>query len=128
MTQLIELDGQFFTANPESRKLIAKIEALQAAGHGTGEVCEGLIDKLYRNHYALPGAGSTTVLIDSVIVRAIKFGYADRHAALEAIRTIIDRKSLYHAAKHWGVLVNNSAEEFAVQFYNTYNNEVRYTY
>jgi hypothetical protein len=52
----------------------------------------------------------------------------DRYMALDELKTWIDMEGPYEFAKQWGVLVNNSAEEFMMQFMNTFNREVRWTY
>jgi len=51
-----------------------------------------------------------------------------RCEALCIIKTNIQLDGAYTYAKNWGVLVNNSAEEFMMQFMNTFNREVRWTY
>lgn len=47
---------------------------------------------------------------------------------LEAIKAAIDSKSLYLAVKDMGLLVDNSAEEFAIRFMTAYNNCFGLTY
>lgn len=68
-------------------------------------------------------------LLEKVIASKIALGCDDREDAMEEIRAEVDRYgSFFHIAKTFGVLVNESAEEFAVQFMNAYNNEIRPIY
>jgi hypothetical protein len=70
---------------------------------------------------------ATTPLLDKVLELAAAKGFG-RESALCDIATITDRKGLYESAKRWGVLVNESAADFACEFYATYNNEIYYRY
>lgn len=51
-----------------------------------------------------------------------------RCEALCIIKANIQLDGPYCYAKNWNVLVNDSAEEFMMQFMATYNREVTYTY
>jgi len=62
-------------------------------------------------------------LLDKVLARAAAKGIS-REVALADIASITDQKGLYEPAKHWGVLVDNSAAAFACEFYSTYNEEI----
>ncbi len=64
-------------------------------------------------------------LLDYVVRVKILFGCADRVAALEDIRLSIDLTSLYATAKVFDVLKDGSAEDFALEFFEAYNKEVR---
>ena len=70
---------------------------------------------------------ATTPLLDKVLGLAKAKGF-DRDAALLEIASVTDRKGNYAAAKRWGVLVNNSAEDFMIQFMGTFNSEIYYRY
>lgn len=67
-------------------------------------------------------------LLNKVIETKIKLGCVDRHDALEDIKLSIDNTSPYDFAEMFDVLVDNSAEEFMMQFMPTFNKEVRYCY
>ena len=67
-------------------------------------------------------------LLNKVIDTKIRLGCFDRHSALEDIKLSIDNTSPYDFAEMFGVLVDDSAEEFMMQFMPTYNKEVRYCY
>jgi len=43
--------------------------------------------------------------------------------SIEKLQPEFDRKGPYDTAKKYGVLVNNSAEDFAIQFMSAYNEE-----
>jgi hypothetical protein len=51
-----------------------------------------------------------------------------RCCALQTIKNWIDTDGLYQFAKNHNVLVDGSAEDFAIQFYKTFNDEVFYVY
>jgi hypothetical protein len=70
---------------------------------------------------------ATTPLLDKVIKRAATKGIG-REAALSMIAGMIDREGLYPSAKRWDVLVNESAADFACEFYATFNDEIYYRY
>jgi hypothetical protein len=70
---------------------------------------------------------ATTNLLNKVLERAAAKGY-DRFDALVLIAKLTDTKGLYQMAKHWGVLVQNSAADFACEFYSTYNREIAVRY
>jgi hypothetical protein len=70
---------------------------------------------------------ATTPLLDKVLARAAAKGIS-RDQALNDIASITDQKGLFAPAKHWGVLVNESAADFACEFYETFNNEIYYRY
>lgn len=68
-------------------------------------------------------------LLDRVVELKIHLGCNDRYHALCDIKTSIDSTSLWQFAKMFGVLdKNNSAEDFAMEYYTAFNNEVEYTY
>lgn len=71
---------------------------------------------------------STTPQLDIVLKRAEALYPNDRYAALVAIAEITEKHGLYRACKHWDVLVDDSAEDFAIQFYTAFNKEVYYRY
>lgn len=68
-----------------------------------------------------------TKLLNKVLERAAAKGY-DRFDALVEIANLTDTKGLFQMAKHWGVLVNESAADFACEFYSTFNREVAVRY
>jgi predicted ATPase len=70
---------------------------------------------------------ATTPLLDKVLERAAAKGIS-RAQALVDIASITDQQGLFAPAKHWGVLVNESAADFACEFYETFNNEIYYRY
>jgi hypothetical protein len=51
-----------------------------------------------------------------------------RVCALQSMRKWVDIDGVYQYAKNHGVLVDGSAEDFALEFFAAYNNEVQYTY
>jgi hypothetical protein len=51
-----------------------------------------------------------------------------RHVALKTISDFIKVDGLYQYAKNFNVLVEDSAEDFALEFYAAYNNEVTRLY
>lgn len=51
-----------------------------------------------------------------------------RCGALQTMRKWIDIDGIYQFAKNHDVLVDGSAEAFAREFYEAYNNEVQYTF
>lgn len=51
-----------------------------------------------------------------------------RQYILEEIRVWTENLGLYAFARNHGVLINNSAEDFAIEFYTAYNNEIGHTY
>lgn len=63
-------------------------------------------------------------LLESVIDKKIELGCNDRMSALEDIRIGIEQSTPYEFAKMFGVLVEDSAEEFMVQFMGSYNFEL----
>jgi hypothetical protein len=66
---------------------------------------------------------SATSLLDRVIDTQMHFGAVDREDALRWIAVNVE-SDLWGFARMHGVLVNDSAEEFAIQFYNAYNAEI----
>lgn len=66
--------------------------------------------------------------LNKVIEIKIDLGCIDRYDALVDIKRTIDEIGIYDTAKRYNVLVNDSGEEFDMQFMSAYNNEVRYTY
>ena len=67
-------------------------------------------------------------ILDKVINIKLGLGCIDRYDALCDIKLTIDEIGIYHTAKRYNVLVNDSGEDFAMQFMAAFNNEVRYTY
>lgn len=67
-------------------------------------------------------------LLNNVISKKINLGCGDRYDALMDIKKSIDTVGMYEFAKQFRVLVNESAEEFAIQFMSTFNKEVYYWY
>lgn len=67
-------------------------------------------------------------IIDKVIQIKIDLGCIDRYDALVDIKRTVDELGIYYTAKRYNVLVNESGEDFAMQFMSAYNNEVKYTY
>jgi hypothetical protein len=72
-------------------------------------------------------------LLDTVIMKVnVTYGRSQnnrniatfRRDALVMISEGIDHFGLWRFCKEHDALVNNSAEEFAIQFYTAYNNEV----
>jgi phage portal protein BeeE len=70
---------------------------------------------------------TTTRLLNKVLEQAAVKGIG-REAALNMIASMTDRDGLYESAKRWGVLINESAADFACEFYATFNNEIYYRY
>jgi hypothetical protein len=70
----------------------------------------------------------TTNLLDTAIEAVREVLDCDRRGALEHLSNQIDRKGAYTVAKLHEVLVNNSAEEFMIEFMTAYNNEVGHKY
>jgi hypothetical protein len=67
------------------------------------------------------------VLIPTIPGSADDLEYA-RLESLDIIRKNIQLDGPYGFASNWGVLVNNSAEDFMIQFMTVYNREVACTY
>jgi hypothetical protein len=67
-------------------------------------------------------------LLEQVIEKKIKLGCTDRYDALCDIQMSLRTTSPWEFAKMFGVLVDESAEEFMLQFMPAYNNEVQYWY
>ena len=67
-------------------------------------------------------------LLEKVVEKKIALGCVDRFDALEDIKCSIDTSSLWQFAKMFDVLVNNSAEDFAMEFMSAFNKEVRCAY
>lgn len=64
-------------------------------------------------------------LLDKVVSAMYELGCSDRRAALVEIARQADRDGgFFHIAQTYGALVNNSGEEFAIQFMTAYNKEV----
>jgi len=63
-------------------------------------------------------------LIEKAIAKKIELGCEDRDEALADIAKSIEIGSMWQFAKCFGLLVDDSAEEFSIQFYTTYNREV----
>jgi hypothetical protein len=67
---------------------------------------------------------ATTPLLDKVLERAAAKGFSRDNALINIAEIVDHRKSPYDAAKHWDVLVDNSAEDFMIQFMSTFNEEI----
>jgi hypothetical protein len=67
-------------------------------------------------------------LVEHVIATKIALGCADRFEALCDIKRSIDSTSLWQAAKTFNVLRDNSAEDFAIEFFSAYNAEIAQIY
>jgi hypothetical protein len=70
---------------------------------------------------------ATTPLLDKVLGLFAEKGIG-REAALSIIQAKTEREGLYEMAKRWDVLVNDSAADFACEFYATFNAEIYYCY
>lgn len=62
--------------------------------------------------------------LERVVAMNIALGSADRAAALCDIKLSTERRGLFQTARAFGVLVANSAEEFAIEFYTAFNAEI----
>lgn len=71
-----------------------------------------------------------TNLIDKVVAKLMEQRIVpDRQRALLYIARLHDAQcGLYSYAKAHGVLVDNSAEDFSIQFYSAYNKEIGQRY
>jgi hypothetical protein len=70
-------------------------------------------------------------LIEKAIAKKIELGAEDRVEALEDIARSIEFGGcggLYGFALQNRLLIDDSAEEFAIQYYTAYNKEVAYRY
>ena len=67
-------------------------------------------------------------LLEKVIAQKIQLGCSDRQAALEDIALSVSQGSFYTVAKTHRVLVDDSGEDFAMEFMTTYNNEIGFRY
>lgn len=67
-------------------------------------------------------------LLDIVVQKKIGLGCMDRYDALEDIRRSLNTTSPYDFAKMFGVLRNESAEDFMMEFMSAFNREVRPCY
>jgi len=68
-------------------------------------------------------------LLEKVVDAKLKLGCVDRVAALEEIADAVEASgSFYGVAKMFRVLVNDSGEDFAVEFMTAYNAEVGFRY
>ena len=67
-------------------------------------------------------------LLEKVIAKKIQLGCTDREAALEDIALSVSQGSFYTVAKTYGVLVEDSGEDFAMEFMTTYNDEIGFRY
>ncbi len=67
-------------------------------------------------------------LLEKVIAAKIVLGCDDRQDALLGIRKSIEIDGLYQFAKTYRVLVDNSAEDFAIEFMSAFNDEVFVAY
>ena len=67
-------------------------------------------------------------LLEKVIAKKIQLGCADREAALEDIALSVSQSSFYFVARMHCVLVEESGEEFAIEFMTAYNNEISLRY
>lgn len=65
-------------------------------------------------------------LLQTVIDKKIAFGCVDRQDALYDIAKTMDSCEFgpYKTAKMFGVLRDNSAADFAIEFYSAYNAEI----
>ena len=79
----------------------------------------------YHRHHARDIA---MTLLDKVIAKKIKLGCEDRYDALKDIKLSLDAASPFDVAYFFDVLVNDSAEDFMIEFMTAYNDEVRHTY
>lgn len=69
------------------------------------------------------------MLLDKVIEKKIALGCSDRREAMEEIRNQTRREcSFYSVAQTFRVLVNESAEDFAIEFMTAYNKEIAGVY
>lgn len=67
-------------------------------------------------------------LLNRVIDMKMTLGCADRRSALEDIALSVEATGMYATAKTFRVLVDESAEEFAIQFMTAYNKEIGFRY
>jgi len=67
-------------------------------------------------------------LLDTAIDSVREILDCDRKVALEHLSNQIDRKGAYAVAKLHEVLVDNSAEDFMMEFMEAFNNEVHRKY
>lgn len=67
---------------------------------------------------------SNTTQLDKVMNFHLAMNNNDRYLALESVKKSFDIEGPYQVAYTHNVLVNDSAEEFAMQFMTAYNNEI----
>lgn len=73
---------------------------------------------------------TTTKLLDKVIATLLALGDDRIHNRYDALKYIADQtdRDLFGYAKLHNVLVNDSAADFACEFYTAYNEEISYRY
>jgi hypothetical protein len=69
-----------------------------------------------------------TTHLEKVLMVKIIEGCESRVTALNQIRIDIECSSPWDVATRFGVLENNSAEEFMIQYMTAYNEEVTHIY
>lgn len=67
----------------------------------------------------------STNLLEQVIAKKIWLGCVGRYEALQDIKLSIDTSSPFVFAETYGVLVNETAEYFMIEFMAVFNEEVR---
>lgn len=67
-------------------------------------------------------------MLEKAIAMKMKLGATDRIHALIDIELSVDQTCLFSFCKQFGLLVDNSAEQFSREFYMAFNDEIYYKY
>jgi hypothetical protein len=66
-------------------------------------------------------------MVEAVVTELQYVDHKSTDVAIEVLHAEFDREGPYATAKKYGYLVNNSGEEFAIQFMSFYNAYIGYS-